>query len=68
MENQLKNQAEGGSVDLRKLALEQPEEGVYYAYANLVNLNWTLTDLRIRFAELLTVPDENNPTLDASEA
>ncbi|HLW77107.1 MAG TPA: DUF3467 domain-containing protein, partial [Bryobacteraceae bacterium] len=50
------------AVDMTKLPLEEPEEGVFYAYANIVNLNWTLTDLRIRFGELLQVPDENDPT------
>jgi hypothetical protein len=65
MENEPKNPAEAEStIDLTQLPLEDPEEGVYYAYANLVNLNWTLTDVRIRFAELLQVPDENNPTWD----
>ncbi len=48
--------------DMKDLPLEEPEEGVVYAYANLVNMNWTLTDVRIRFGELLQVPDENSPT------
>jgi hypothetical protein len=58
-----KNPAEGESkIDMRTLLLEEPEEGVYYAYANMVNMNWTLTDVRIRFGELLHVPNEENPT------
>ena len=51
--------------DLKTLPLEEPEEGVFYAYANVVNFNWTLTDVRLRFAELLSVPDDNNPVWDA---
>jgi hypothetical protein len=48
--------------DLRKAPLETPEEGVYYAYGNVVNLNWTLTDVQLRFAELLQVPNDDSPT------
>ena|ERR1017187_5376309 len=47
--------------DLSKIPLEEPEDGVFEAYANVVNLNWTLTDVRIRFAELIQVPDEDRP-------
>jgi hypothetical protein len=49
-------------IDLAKIPLEEPEDGVFGAYSNVVNLNWTLTDVRIRFAELLQVPDEDRPT------
>jgi len=52
-------------VDLSSVAFEEPQEGVFYAYANIVNLNWTLTDLRIRFGELLQVIDDQNPTWGA---
>src|SRR6266702_54788 len=47
--------------DLSKVPLEEPEHGVFEAYANVVNLNWTLTDIRIRFAELIQIPDEDRP-------
>src|ERR1700730_2212906 len=47
--------------DLTKVPLEEPEDGVFEGYANVVNLNWTLTDIRIRFAELIQVPDEDRP-------
>jgi hypothetical protein len=59
-----KNPAEGASMvpPLKDLPIEEPEEGVFYAYANVVNMNWTLTDVRLRFGELLQVPDENDPT------
>ena|ERR1039458_6766597 len=49
-------------IDLSRTPLEEPEDGIFEAYSNVVNLNWTLTDVRIRFAELLQVPDEDRPT------
>jgi hypothetical protein len=48
-------------VDLGKIRMEEPEDGVIEAYANVVNLNWTLYDVRIRFAELIQVPDDDRP-------
>jgi hypothetical protein len=53
--------AQGIIGDLGKVRLEEPEDGVFEAYANVVNLNWTITDVRVRFAELIQVPDENRP-------
>jgi hypothetical protein len=47
--------------DLGKVPIEEPEDGVFEAYSNVVNLNWTLTDVRIRFQELIQVPDEDRP-------
>jgi hypothetical protein len=49
------------NIDLSKIPLEQPEDGMFEAYSNVVNMNWTLYDVRIRFAELLQVPDEDRP-------
>jgi len=49
------------NIDLSKIPLEQPEDGIFEAYSNVVNMNWTLYDVRIRFAELLQVPDEDRP-------
>jgi hypothetical protein len=48
--------------DLSTVPLEQPEDGVFAAYSNLVNLDWTLYDIRIRFAELLQVPNDESST------
>ena len=31
-------------------------------YANIVNLDWTLYDVRIRFGELMQVPNEADPS------
>jgi len=64
MEDEPKSKAEAvsGMVDLKKLPLEEPEDGVFEAYSNVVNMNWTLTDVRIRFAELIQVPDDDHPT------
>lgn len=44
-------------LDLKTVPLAAPEDGVFSAYSNLVNLDWTLTDVRIRFAELIQVPN-----------
>ena len=58
-----KSKAEAPSnIDIRKLPLEEPTDGVFSVYSNLVNLNWTLTDVRIRFGELIQVPDDERPT------
>jgi hypothetical protein len=38
-----------------------PEEGVFDVYANTAHLTWTLDDVRIRFAQLVTSPDSPNP-------
>jgi hypothetical protein len=54
--------------DLGKAPLEAPEEGVFYAYGNIVNLNWTLTDVQIRFAELIQVPNDDSPTWENQHA
>jgi hypothetical protein len=49
-------------VDLTKVPFEEPEDGVFETYSNVVNMNWTLYDVRIRFAELIQVPDDDHPT------
>ncbi len=49
-------------MDLNRVPLEEPEDGVFEAYANVVNTNWTLYDVRLRFAELIQVPDDDRPT------
>jgi hypothetical protein len=51
-----------GQFNLDKIPLEEPEDGVFEVYANVVNMNWTLTDVRLRFAQLLQVADDNRPT------
>lgn len=49
------------TLDLSKVPLQEPEDGVFEAYSNVVNLNWTLTNVRIRFAELIQIPDDERP-------
>ncbi len=49
-------------VDLGKVLIEEPEEGLFQTYANVVNMNWTLYDVRLRFGELIQVPDDDRPT------
>ena len=51
-----------GPSDLGAVPLVEPEDGVYEAYSNVVNMNWTLYDVRLRFAELIQVPDDEAPT------
>lgn len=46
----------------RELTFSEPEEGLYNAYANIVNLNWTLFDVRLRFGELIQVTNPDAPT------
>ena len=53
---------EGLIADPSKIPLEEPEGGVFEAYSNVVNMNWTLTDVRLRFSELIQVPDDDRPT------
>jgi hypothetical protein len=48
-------------VDLATLPIEEPEEGVCHAYANVVNMDWTLSDIRLRFAELMQVLNDESP-------
>jgi hypothetical protein len=65
MSEETKSKAEAPSnIDLRKIPLEEPEDGVFTAYSNVVNMTWNLTDVRIRFGELLNVPNEDMPTWD----
>ena len=49
-------------VDPATTPLEEPEDGIFSAYSNLINLDWTLYDLRIRFGELMQVPNDEDPT------
>lgn len=47
--------------DISQLDVEEPREGVFMAYANVVNIGWTLDDVRIRFCELMNVSTDENP-------
>jgi len=38
-----------------------PEEGVFDFYANTAHMTWSLDDVRVRFAQLVTDPDSRNP-------
>jgi hypothetical protein len=58
-----KAEAAGGNIDLSKIPLEEPAEGgIFEGYSNVVNMNWTLYDVRLRFGELIQVPDDDRPT------
>jgi hypothetical protein len=49
------------TLDLNIVPIEEPAEGVFAAYANVVNLDWTLFDIRFRFGELMQIPNEDAP-------
>jgi Protein of unknown function (DUF3467) len=40
------------TIDLSQAPLVEPDDGMFETYSNVVNLNWTLHDVRFRFAEL----------------
>jgi len=63
MENETQQHNEATSLvgNLREIPIEEPEEGVVAAYSNWVNMDWTLYDLRLRFAELMQVPNDESP-------
>lgn len=42
--------------------LEEPEGGTLEAYANIVDADWSLTDVTLRFLQLVFVPKENQAT------
>jgi hypothetical protein len=50
------------NIDLATTPIEAPEDGVFMDYANVVNLDWTLYDVRIRFGELMQVLNDENPS------
>jgi hypothetical protein len=49
------------NINLDEIPLEEPQEGVFSSYANVANMDWTLYDVRIRFGELIQVPNEESP-------
>lgn len=51
----------GESIDLGNLPIVEPEDGILEGYANVVNFNWTLTDVRLRFGELVRQPRISGP-------
>ena len=50
-----------GNIDMSVVPFIEPEEGALRTYSNVINLDWTLFDVRMRFAELIQVPREDNP-------
>jgi hypothetical protein len=57
-----KMKAGSADLDLNRLPLEEPEGGIFDAYSNVVNIDWTLYDVRLRFAELTQVPNDEAPS------
>jgi hypothetical protein len=57
-----RNTAEAASlIDLKEIALEQSDDGVFDAYSNAVQLNWTPNDVTLRFGQLIQVPNPESP-------
>jgi hypothetical protein len=55
------NETSGSNpADLSKAPIVTPENGTFEAYANIINFNWTLTDVRIRFGELVQQSKEGS--------
>jgi hypothetical protein len=42
--------------------LVHPEDGLFEAYANIVDGDWTLTDVTLRFMQLVHTPKEEGAT------
>ena len=40
-------------LDLNQTPLVEPEDGMFEAYSTVINFNWTLHDVRLRFGELI---------------
>jgi hypothetical protein len=52
-----------------KFTVVEPQGGTVYFYANLVQLSWTVVDLKIRFAELTKIePDGHNTVTERAVA
>jgi hypothetical protein len=50
------------SRNIAAIPLEEPEGGVFETYANFVDADWTLTDVSLRFLQLMHVSGEKSPT------
>lgn len=51
----------------RSIPLVEPEQGIFEAYANTVDADWTLTDVTLRFLQLIHLPKEEGATTDNRE-
>jgi hypothetical protein len=47
--------------------LQEPEEGIFEAYANMVDADWTLTDVTLRFMQMIYIPNDDAPTITNRE-
>ena len=64
MARKARNTAEAASpINLEEVAIEQPDDGVFDAYSNVVQLNWTPNDVTMRFGQFIQVPNPESPTL-----
>ncbi|MGC9947548.1 MAG: DUF3467 domain-containing protein [Bryobacteraceae bacterium] len=62
MSRKARDTAEAASpINLKEIAIEEPEDGVFDAYSNVVQLNWTSNDVTLRFGQLIQVPNPESP-------
>src|SRR5260370_6598231 len=62
-DEEVANKSEAPSnIDLSIMPIEEPEEGLFMAYSNVVTVDWTLYDVRVRFGELMQVPNDDSPS------
>jgi hypothetical protein len=47
--------------------LEHPEDGLFETYANAVDADWTLTDVTLRFMQLVYAPKAEGATISNRE-
>src|SRR5579862_2265178 len=49
------------------LPLEEPENGIFETYANVVDVDWSLTDVTLRFMQITYVPKDEEATTQNRE-
>jgi hypothetical protein len=49
-------------AESRAFPLVEPEEGIFETYANVVDADWTLTDVTLRFLHLVHISKEEGAT------
>jgi hypothetical protein len=60
-------EAETKTMAQPPLPLEEPASGIFEAYSNAVDADWTLTDVTLRFLQLVHAPKEDGATTSNRE-
>jgi hypothetical protein len=53
---------EAKPVEQNVVPLEHPEDGLFETYANAIDADWTLTDVTLRFMQMVHAPKEEGAT------